>query len=134
MQRFWNKVDTSGDCWEWTASVDRHGYGQFSVGQRKISAHRFSALLHFGMFDRRLSVLHRCDNPRCVRPSHLFLGDQRTNLADMRSKGRAPHQAQTHCARGHERTPENIRVKGSLVICKPCQAAASRRYKERSSK
>jgi hypothetical protein len=130
-ERFWKNVDRSKDCWLWTGTVDRYGYGRLSVNYKNMSAHRLSAMMHFGMFDKRMFVLHRCDTPRCVRPSHLFLGDQRQNIKDMFAKGRSPSQAITSCVNGHERNETNCRVRGAVVVCRPCQAAASRRYKER---
>lgn len=84
--RFWAKVEKSKSCWIWTAgTID--GYGQFSfpAGQR---AHRYSWELHNGPVPERLCVLHRCDNPPCVNPDHLFLGTREENLEDMTAKGR----------------------------------------------
>lgn len=97
--RFWAKVDRSGDCWLWTAAVDRKGYGRFSVGGQRdaqgnrrngmVGAHRFSCELEHGPIgDTRLWVLHRCDTPACVRPNHLFLGTPLDNVRDMDGKGR----------------------------------------------
>lgn len=76
----------SEGCWNWTASTFRDGYGQFQcpLGTR---AHRVSWALEYGEIPT-LQVLHRCDNPRCVRPSHLFLGTNADNLADRQAKGR----------------------------------------------
>ena len=90
--RFWPKVDKSDECWEWTAAT-RNGYGVLGVrnGDGRwvaLYAHRISWELHFGPIPDRLFVLHHCDNRRCVRPDHLWLGTNRDNLADMRAKGR----------------------------------------------
>jgi hypothetical protein len=87
-RRFWSRVDKSANCWLWTGALDEYGYGRFYVGDgRAVKAHRMAFLLM--IFDPgELDVLHSCDNPRCVRPSHLFLGTQADNLADMRTKGR----------------------------------------------
>lgn len=95
--RFWSKVDVRGpdECWEWTGSFRgpeyrSAGYGQFYAGKgtKVIGAHRFAAMLRYGMFDRRLFVCHSCDNTRCVNPSHLFLGTHQDNVNDMVAKGR----------------------------------------------
>jgi hypothetical protein len=88
-ERFWEKVDKSGECWLWTASLTRGGYGQFPLRKGVIRrAHRIAWELTYGPPGNSW-VLHRCDNPRCVRPDHLFLGAPKDNGADMAAKGRA---------------------------------------------
>ena len=99
--RFWSKVDKSaghgpnGDCWVWTARRNLDGYGQFRPsswrsGGKLVSAHVFSYRESFGEFDAGLQVLHRCDNPACVRAEHLFVGTQVDNMQDALAKGRHP--------------------------------------------
>lgn len=90
-ERFWEKVIVAGpdDCWLWTASTYRNGYGQIGIANQKItSAHRISYELHNGPIPDNLLVLHKCDNHRCVNPVHLFLGTQQDNIDDMHKKGR----------------------------------------------
>ena len=90
-KQFWALVDTSGECWEWrgTSKDKSTGYGQFySNGQRK-GAHRVSYELSFGAIPKGMCVCHRCDNPSCVRPSHLFLGTITDNNTDRHTKGRS---------------------------------------------
>lgn len=124
VDRFWEKVDTSGDCWEWTAYKNQRGYGQVALPGKNggaILAHRLSAMIHFGMFDSRLCVLHACDNPACVRPEHLRLGDRKRNAEDCTTRGRHPNQRKTECKHGHPFTPENTRLnrRGGRV-CREC--------------
>jgi len=107
VERFWSKVDTSGDCWEWQGGLRGRGYGQLYVGGhlRMMDAHRVSAMLHFGMFDLRLLVCHTCDNPKCVRPDHLYLGTYADNWRDTLERSRPPLEA---CRKaGHPYTDEN---------------------------
>lgn len=89
--RFWARVDKSGECWVWTGCDNGAGYGAINLGGRhgRIErAHRVSWLLHFGSIPVDLCVCHHCDNRRCVRPDHLFLGDRAANNRDMQQKGR----------------------------------------------
>lgn len=83
---FWAKVDKSGECWTWTAATVA-GYGMFQA-RGMVRAHRYSWTIAEGPIPEGLLVLHRCDNPLCVRPSHLYLGTQRENVADMDARGR----------------------------------------------
>lgn len=87
-KRFWDKVDTSGRCWNWKAHKCRDGYGHFSIGKVKTHAHRFAYFLAHGGVPEGLYVCHHCDNPGCVKPSHLFLGTQKDNQQDSIAKGR----------------------------------------------
>jgi hypothetical protein len=88
--RFWSKVDPTGECWEWTAYRNNHGYGQFTVTKGVFyAAHNVSYALTHGPIPAGLSTCHRCDNPPCVNPDHLFLGTQSDNARDMFAKGRA---------------------------------------------
>lgn len=87
VERFWRHVQKGEDCWNWTGSI-KAGYGQFKVNRAPIRAHRFSWELHFGAIVPDLLVCHHCDNPRCVRPDHLFLGSHLNNTQDMIRKGR----------------------------------------------
>ncbi len=86
MERFWSKVDKSGDCWLWRGSVNPQGYGTFSFGGKSRGAHRVSYLLSKGEIGDGLCVCHTCDNPPCVNPDHLWLGTQADNMRDMGSK------------------------------------------------
>lgn len=87
--RFWQKVSFGDGCWEWQASLSTHGYGQFNIGVKLYGAHRVAYALKNGPIPDGAQILHRCDNPACVRPSHLFPGDHRSNMRDMAAKGRS---------------------------------------------
>ena len=87
-ERFWSKVDKSGDCWIWTAYKRPDGYGQFGFEGTQHKAHRVSWVLANGTIPEGLHVLHRCDVRECVNPEHLFLGTNTDNMRDMIEKGR----------------------------------------------
>ena len=80
-------------CWEWMGNT-RNGYGRTTVGSRTdgtrktVSVHRLSYELHYGEIPNGMEVCHKCDNRRCIRPSHLFLGTRQDNIDDREQKGR----------------------------------------------
>lgn len=88
-RRFWAKVAVGGECWEWTASRDKDGYGYFSLHGKHDRAHKVSYREHVGPIPPGMCVLHTCDNPPCVNPAHLRLGTNKENSVDMQQKGRS---------------------------------------------
>ena len=91
-KRFWPRVrkDEADGCWIWQGSRTAKGYGRFTYRGKGIRAHRAAWMLANGReFPSGLICCHRCDNPPCVNPSHLFLGDHLTNSRDCCAKGRA---------------------------------------------
>lgn len=97
-ERFWDKVSVEPNtgCWLWLAQIDKDGYGKFKLNSRTlVAAHRVSygglvAPIPDGCF-----VCHKCDNPPCVNPDHLFVGTVKDNVRDMFSKGRGKRNPPT---------------------------------------
>lgn len=98
-ERFWSKVNKNGKlilgapCWEWTDAPMNKGYGVFGYdnSRKKALAHRFSWELQNGPITNGLHCLHKCDNPPCINPDHLFLGTPADNAKDKVKKGRQSH-------------------------------------------
>jgi len=94
-ERFWQFVHKTNKCWNWVGAKDTNGYGRFVAppgiaGTGRVAmAHRISWVIHHGSIPTGLSVLHKCDNPPCVNPQHLFSGTLKDNSQDMLHKGRA---------------------------------------------
>jgi HNH endonuclease len=95
-ERFWAKVDKTaglgpkGECWEWRGTTNEHGYGRIRVSRRSLLAHRVAWMLEHGWIPSSVHVLHKCDNPPCVRC--LFRGNHKDNMADMGRKGRRSNE------------------------------------------
>lgn len=137
-ERFLEKVliptgVTDETCFLWIASHDRKGYGNF-LFPNGTKAHQFAWDLANGPRPRGVLVLHRCDNPPCVRPRHLFLGSLADNVDDMIAKGRGFWQKQTHCVHGHEYTPENTYINpAGARTCRICSRIRYNEFRERQN-
>lgn len=83
------EYDTNGGCWLWARAADARGYGSLLFNGRVTGTHRVSYILHKGEIPPGMLVCHKCDNPPCCNPDHLFLGTYRDNSVDMHRKGRA---------------------------------------------
>lgn len=132
-RRFLAKVDSSGGpeaCHTWTASKTPRGYGYFVVNAAtRTYAHRWIlGHLRGRPLERDESALHKCDNPSCVNPRHLYVGDQTQNMRDCSERGRfrnviaEANRRKTHCKRGHEFTGANTyRTRDGRRRCKTCR-------------
>lgn len=118
-QRFWERVDKSGDCWDWLGSKNVGGYGQIRIKGTSKPCHRVAWELTYGEIPEGLKVLHVvCDRPSCCNPAHLQIGTQADNVADMIAKNRAhkARGAQQWCSKLTEEQVKEIKVLGRQGI------------------
>ena len=87
-KRFWSKVNKSTGCWNWTAAKSKKGYGRFKLNGKLESPHVISYQLFYNEETKGKDVCHKCDNPSCVNPRHLFLGSRSDNMMDCSNKNR----------------------------------------------
>jgi hypothetical protein len=143
-ERFWSKVDKSGDCWMWTGKPMNKGYGIFSADWREpnVLAHRWAYAEANGPIPPGMVVDHECHNDTdcpggdtcphrlCVTPSHLKL----ETVADNVSKSHLAGAKKTHCRNGHEFTPETTFVrKNGWRNCLICKRESNRNSRKRMS-
>lgn len=127
--RFWARIDKSGECWLWTGTINSWGYGSVGSGvlgsRWSFGAHRVMWTLRRGAIGSGLSVCHTCDNPRCVRPEHLWLGTTAENSADMVRKGRSTAGGKTRRAKLNQDKVREIR---GLSAAGHTQRALARKF------
>lgn len=138
-ERFWEKVEQRGpdECWPWTASRYRFGYGALRVDGRTLKSHRLAYKLTKGPIPPGLSVLHSCDNAPCCNPNHLRVGTKLDNARDMVlrdrcSKLRIFGRTKSFCVRGHPFNDANTRVgNDGIRYCRPCARIRTAEYRQR---
>jgi hypothetical protein len=122
-KRFFSKIEKKPNgCWEWQGYRSPEGYGKFKFKGETL-AHRVSFRLHGLPLFSKACILHRCDNPPCVNPNHLFLGTRDTNNKDRATKGRTViyNSSKIVCKRGHPFNEKNTYYRsGGQRMCRVC--------------
>ena len=129
VSKFLSLVDRSGGpdaCWPWTASKRRKGYGRIRIGGPAFVASRVAYLIGFDVDPGSLLVLHRCDNPPCCNPAHLFLGTHQENMTDSVTKGRRAGVRADRCIRGHLKLGDRSVSTGTGWRCRECKRIRAR--------
>jgi len=130
--RFWAKVciKNQDECWEWVAGKNSSGYGRVSLNHQSFGAHRVSYFLRYQKDPGELCVCHTCDNPKCVNPSHLWLGSFKDDMQDMTKKGRGriPHLKGSQCG-ASKLTDQQVLDIRAYHVQGTSQRALSRQYK-----
>jgi len=132
-------IDEITQCWNWIGYT-QNGYGVFRIkpSLKWYYVHRVSAAIFLGFdADSNKWILHKCDNPRCFNPEHLFIGDHVDNMHDAALKGRLNtfgadrRRNITHCPRGHEYSDNNTYTHEGSRYCRECKRLAQQRYVEK---
>lgn len=135
-ERFWEKVTkpTLGGCWEWEGARDPNGYGRININRKAVLAHRVAFELTFGTAADGLFVLHGCDNPSCVNPSHLRAGTAKDNSTDMVARNRQRKDRRPFCKHGHAMSGDNVYVRpdNRRRQCIACQDIHNKNYRARN--
>lgn len=131
VEQFWAKIERGDGCWTWLASVSPWGYGRSPFPGRSgrlVMAHRIAWELTNGPIPDGLIVCHHCDNPRCCRPDHMFLGTDKDNAMDAARKGRmgSANRKRTHCKLGHPFDYLSPDGRRGCLTCRRRQAAECR--------
>ena len=125
---------TASGCMEWQGSRHYFGYGWIRIAGKTVTTHRAVWEGVVGPIPPELVVAHKCDNPSCVRPTHLELITAAQNHRDKVTRGRDPNASKTHCKRGHPLTPDNVRIHKTSRQCKTCKTAYDAARPARRSK
>ncbi len=131
-ERFWENIAMIPEhtCWEWVGTKNQKGYGVGWFNGRLMLAHRYSYEIHLGKIPDGLHACHRCDNPGCCRPSHIFLGTNLDNRRDSQAKGRMRNQNtnKMFCENGHKFTENNTAKTKKGRACRRCRLELSRKW------
>ncbi len=123
------EIGEEDDCWPWQGHIAPNGYGT-APGT---NAHRYTWMIFFGLPPAGLQVCHRCDNPPCCNPGHLFLGTPQQNIRDAMAKGRRRSVTDDLvCSRGHHLNEVNTYWFRGQRQCRECRKIRGNESRQRS--
>lgn len=131
LESIFKRSKKMGSCWEWQGRRHPQGYGIVSHKDIQQGAHRVVWKLLNGDITSDQHVCHKCDNPPCVNPEHLFLGNHQMNMQDMAKKKRHNMARMTHCKLGHPLSGENLKMRGGKRRCRICFNVWRRNFTKR---
>lgn len=130
LERFYDKVLFTTDCWEWQGHIIHNGYGQFGLNSKVVGSHRFAYELYNGKIPQGMTVDHLCRNRKCCNPEHLEIVTNKENI--LRGIGiTAINSKKTHCKRGHPLSGDNLYKYKNMRECKKCSRQATIDYRKR---
>lgn len=117
-------VKAESGCFNFSGALDRKGYGKIGHKGKTCVASRLAYEKAVGQIPEGMNVCHKCDNPQCINPDHLFLGTQKANIHDMLAKGRSMRSRKSRCAHGH-----SLRVGKKQNYCPICRIEYKKRWR-----
>jgi predicted XRE-type DNA-binding protein len=131
-ERFWSNVNITDlfECWNWIGDINNLGYGRLSFKGQRTKAHRLSYTLNIGPILGNLFVCHKCNNPSCVNPSHLYLGTSQDNMTDKVKANRQSHASSPGEKNGMSVLTESqvIEIIGLLKTANMTQKEIAKKY------
>lgn len=123
-------INPQTNCWEWKSISSKNPYGRLWLGKRRYKAHRLSAYVYldYDIHDTSKLICHKCNNPACINPDHLYIGTDSSNITDSVEANTHPQAVKTHCSKGHEYSLSNTTNINDERRCRSCIRAAKKKY------